>query len=44
VDTSWSIGASARVVSTLDAIMAPAEISPLITSSAPAPSASDCWL
>jgi hypothetical protein len=44
LDTIWSIGASARPISTLLAIMAPAVISPLMTRSAPAPSAKDCWV
>jgi len=41
--TIWSIGARARDISTLAAIMPPAVSSPSITSSAPAASASDCW-
>ena len=42
VPTSMSIGASARDISTLAAIMPPGDNWPSITSSAPAPRASDC--
>ena len=42
VDTSKSIGAKARVISTLAAIMAPGLISPTTTNHAPAPKLSDC--
>ena len=42
--TIMSIGARARVIRMLDAIIAPGDIWPSIASSAPAPSASDCWL
>ena len=44
VATSKSIGASARDMRTLDAIIAPGLSSPSITNIAPAPSASDCWV
>ncbi len=40
--TSKSIGASARVISMLAAIIAPGDNSPCTTSNAPAPRASDC--
>ena len=42
VPTIKSIGAKARVMSTLAAIMAPGEISPWITNNAPPPKANDC--
>ena len=43
IPTSASIGASALVVNTLAAIMAPGESCPSITSKAPAAKAKDCW-
>ena len=42
VPTIMSIGASARDIRTLEAIMPPGESWPSITSKAPAPKASDC--